>query len=140
MKARLRTAGPRCRWCHWLIEPILIDETEVRIDPLPWRHVQNKQQQCQGRANIAEPIPLLAEDPFHDAVAEFVGQYRKLRRAFRELSQSRASAVRRMKDYQELADKLIEVYESPSTGLPDVDAAIKAIRDYRRSQVAAGWR
>jgi hypothetical protein len=51
-----------------------------------------------------------------------------------------------MQDYQELADKLIEAYEPSSlgiqggTGIAEVEVAIKAIRDYRRSQVAAGWR
>ncbi len=71
-----------------------------------------------------------------EAAWEFVRRYRTLRRAFREISTSRSSAGRRMRDYQELADRLIEAYDNQE----QLEEAVLAIREYRKSQVAAGWR
>jgi hypothetical protein len=128
---------PRCRWCHREIQNL------SSTDPFIWEHVATGKPQCEGRSNMAEPIPTIHEEPFMEAAWEMVTRYRNLRRAFRDISTSRASAVRRMQDYQKLADELIDAYESPNDDnlqLTRVETAVKAIRDYRKTSQAAGWR
>jgi hypothetical protein len=133
---------PRCRWCHNEIKPGPLDTT-FDTPKETWLHVTSLQGKCEERDNLAEPVPALQEEPFIAAVYEFVDKHRKLRRAFREVSQSRASAMRRLNDYHELVDKLIDALEQDLTSEERPENVIAAARElsvYRKSTQAAGWR
>jgi hypothetical protein len=134
---------PRCRWCHVEIEPHEVRASDAFLPLREWFHVPTGRQQCEGRQNKAEPMPALQEEPFIAAVYEFVDKHRKLRRAFREVSQSRASAMRRLSDYHELVDKIIDVQDELKLGTAaatPLHEAVQALCDYRKSTQAAGWR
>jgi hypothetical protein len=142
---------PRCRWCHQEIKPSTGEEMYIYNtggSVRAWYHVATAEAQCKGRSNQAEPMPALQEEPFIAATYEFIDKHRKLRRAFREVSQSRASAMRRLNDYHILVDKIIDAQDElkrrnatdgTAAAIP-LHEAVQALCDYRKSTQAAGWR
>lgn len=137
-QSKKQVAWPRCRWCREYIEPVPGSPIPTTRPAASWSHVTTGTITCTGRTNSAEPVPEIHEEPFMLAVWQFVKRYRTLRREFRELSQSRASAVRRMQDYQKLVDELADAYNQG--GDDELQMAAKALVDYRKSTQAAGWR